>query len=258
MALAAWWVFRDVEARSIDDRLAEITDVVVEAVQKDTGEFIAEDLQRVQPIDRQYSILAVRRSDGTPAAVRATVDVEALPPLPDAGRSAVSEITSLTPEEAGRLVGHSIHTRMITTGFFVAGGALLYVDVARTTSIHTRTTSFVQELVLIGVVGALLASLAASWIIAGRAVVPLQRLAEAARVVHPENTRTRFELSSTEPEVERLQRELNEALERIEEGYRAQQEFISHVAHDLKTPIAVILPIHGARLTGDDDPPPPV
>jgi two-component system heavy metal sensor histidine kinase CusS len=38
-----------------------------------------------------------------------------------------------------------------------------------------------------------------------------------------------------------LQRELNEALERLEEGYRTMESFVGVVAHDLKTPVAIML-----------------
>jgi signal transduction histidine kinase len=38
-----------------------------------------------------------------------------------------------------------------------------------------------------------------------------------------------------------LQTELNDALGRLEEGYRVRQRFLTNVAHDLKTPISVML-----------------
>jgi signal transduction histidine kinase len=38
-----------------------------------------------------------------------------------------------------------------------------------------------------------------------------------------------------------VRKELNDALERLDQGYRERQQFLSNVAHDLKTPISVML-----------------
>jgi two-component system OmpR family sensor kinase len=48
-------------------------------------------------------------------------------------------------------------------------------------------------------------------------------------------------VDTTDDEIARLQEELNSALERLEAGFRAQDEFISNVSHELRTPIAVLL-----------------
>lgn len=80
-----------------------------------------------------------------------------------------------------------------------------------------------------------------AWFLAGRAVAPIQRMARAARAVRPEAITTRLDVDPRNAELVSLQRELNAALARLEEGYRQQSMFISNVSHELKTPIAVLL-----------------
>lgn len=94
---------------------------------------------------------------------------------------------------------------------------------------------------LIGIPIGVIAAAAMAWIMAGRLVRPIQRMATAARAVSPTNLRGRIELDPTDSEIARLQQEWNAALERVERGYRAQGMFLSNVSHELKTPIAVLL-----------------
>jgi signal transduction histidine kinase len=92
-----------------------------------------------------------------------------------------------------------------------------------------------------GIPVALLAALVTSWFIAGRAVAPIQRLSDAARSVSPTSLGERISVETTDHEISKLQTELNSALSRLEAGYRAQEQFISNVSHELKTPLAVLL-----------------
>lgn len=94
---------------------------------------------------------------------------------------------------------------------------------------------------LIGIPIGVIAAAAMAWIMAGRLVRPIQRMATAARAVSPTNLRGRIDVDPTDSEIARLQQEWNAALERVERGYRAQGMFLSNVSHELKTPIAVLL-----------------
>jgi signal transduction histidine kinase len=89
--------------------------------------------------------------------------------------------------------------------------------------------------------GGFLAAGLAGWLLAGRVVSPVERLSEEVKQVSPKTIDTRIEVGGADDEIARLRQELNNALERLERGYAAQGRFIANVAHDLKTPIAVML-----------------
>src|ERR1700739_2460099 len=51
---------------------------------------------------------------------------------------------------------------------------------------------------------------------------------------------TRLSEAAMPRELRPLIRAFNEALDRLQQGYRVQQEFLASAAHELKTPLALI------------------
>ncbi len=71
-------------------------------------------------------------------------------------------------------------------------------------------------------------------------LLPLWRASEAASRIAPRNLETRLSEVSMPREMQPLIRAFNEALDRLQQGYRVQQEFLAAAAHELKTPLALI------------------
>ncbi len=146
-----------------------------------------------------------------------------------------AKIEALQEREAERLTGRSDKLRLITIPYRERGGYPLYIQViARTADLGVFSELFSIYLP-IGLIGAAFAA----WLIAGRAVKPILQLSEAAAQVSP--TGGSIDLQHSEEEITRLNGSLNKAIGRMEAGYRAQEQFISNVSHELKTPISVIL-----------------
>ncbi len=75
---------------------------------------------------------------------------------------------------------------------------------------------------------------------ARRTVRPLQRASEAAAAIQPGNLTQRLDARGLPSEVVPLVDAFNGALERLEKGYRVQQEFLAAAAHELKTPLSLM------------------
>lgn len=237
-----WLLYRDVSERAIYQRLIGLAEGVAMNMSEPGLDLSPGSLHRYQPMDRQHSILAVRDEAGKVIVSRWGVDTGALPAISAVSPSPDEPVLySFEGETAKRLLGREISSLMITYRFTRPDGTLLYLDMARTTDMREQEQELFFNVFLLGAAGALLAAVVAAWMIAGRAVDPMRQFAEAAREVDPEHLETRLSVASTDHEVERMQTELNNALARLEEGYRSQERFISHAAHDLKTPIAVML-----------------
>ncbi|MFJ3046317.1 sensor histidine kinase [Herbaspirillum chlorophenolicum] len=69
---------------------------------------------------------------------------------------------------------------------------------------------------------------------------PLRRAAAAAADIQPNNLSTRLSLDGVPRELTPLFGAFNLALNRVEEGYRRQREFLATAAHELKTPLALM------------------
>lgn len=226
------------QARVLDEAIVSMARGVGGLLVDIEGDFSDLDLGPYQPTDREFILLAVRDGSGRVVASDLRVDTSALPSLPT---SELESVVRIVPAEtAQRLIGRSMETRVVTFRVVSHESGVHYIDLARAPEFRLRQNQiFSDVLVVAGLVG-LLSSAVAAWFLIGRATTPLERLAETAQQVGLEGE-TRFNTGTGGREVERLQNALNEALERLEEGYRVRQRFLANVAHDLKTPISVML-----------------
>ena len=73
-----------------------------------------------------------------------------------------------------------------------------------------------------------------------RVLRPLREASAAASRIDPRNIEMRLSAESMPREMRPLIEAFNEALGRLETGYRVQQEFLASAAHELKTPLALM------------------
>lgn len=69
---------------------------------------------------------------------------------------------------------------------------------------------------------------------------PLRDLSRSAAAISPRSLDARLDTQAVPVEIAPLVDSFNHVLERLERGYRLQQEFLGHAAHELKTPLALI------------------
>jgi two-component system sensor histidine kinase QseC len=72
------------------------------------------------------------------------------------------------------------------------------------------------------------------------ALKPLRDISEAAAAISPRSLHARLQTEAMPAEISPLIDSFNRVLERLEHGYRLQQEFLANAAHELKTPLALI------------------
>ncbi|TLX62259.1 two-component sensor histidine kinase [Stutzerimonas nosocomialis] len=69
---------------------------------------------------------------------------------------------------------------------------------------------------------------------------PLREISNAAAGISPRSLHARLQTGTAPTEIVPLVDSFNKVLERLEHGYRVQQEFLATAAHELKTPLALI------------------
>lgn len=69
---------------------------------------------------------------------------------------------------------------------------------------------------------------------------PLRQVSESAAAISPRSLHARLSAKGMPLEISPLVDSFNRVLDRLEQGYRIQQEFLATAAHELKTPLALI------------------
>lgn len=72
------------------------------------------------------------------------------------------------------------------------------------------------------------------------ALKPVRRVSDAAAEISPRSLHARLPTQSVPSELAPLVDSFNRVLQRVEQGYRIQQEFLATAAHELKTPLALV------------------
>lgn len=88
--------------------------------------------------------------------------------------------------------------------------------------------------------GALLISAIGVYLLTGRAFRPITRMVEAAEKISALTLHQRLKVPAGRDEVSRLAEALNQMIERIEDAFKSQRQFVSDASHELRTPLTVV------------------
>lgn len=233
-------VRRESLTQSFEDRLARSAEVTANNLAINQPEWDDQRVAALLPADALFGLFAVRDPSGAVLAKTPGRRVEGLP-FGDPERGPLASTTRIPAERGLELIGRRVPVHLVTLPFATERESELYLQVAAAADDPERSFGPFLDLFRIGVPVGLIAALVASWLIGGRAVSPFRRFSEAARGVDPERLSQALDVGSADREVSRLQDDLNQALRRIEETYRAHYLFISHASHELRTPVSVLL-----------------
>ncbi|MFL9925414.1 HAMP domain-containing sensor histidine kinase [Herbaspirillum lusitanum] len=139
------------------------------------------------------------------------------------------------------LNGQDLH---VHTRGFAHGGQRFYVQAMRSERMqkvmldndsgHTKHTWIAAAVIAMAIFTLVVL------VILHRMLKPLRVAAEAAAAIKMDSLSTRLSTRDIPSELTPLFQAFNQALERVEHGFRVQQNFLASAAHELKTPLALI------------------
>jgi two-component system OmpR family sensor kinase len=157
----------------------------------------------------------------------------------------------LTPSEVERATEGSIlisdrevpsiegEARIIASPADSASGSFVVVAGASTQD-RSETLSSLLGTFLIGAPIALLLACGLGYLLAGRALMPVEAMRRRAREITLERSGERLPLPRADDEIHQLGATLNEMLERIEASLERERVFVADASHELRGPLAVL------------------
>lgn len=101
----------------------------------------------------------------------------------------------------------------------------------------TLRAMLLWSLASLGVVGLVAGGL--GWLLAGRALRPLQRITATARRVADRNLNERIALDGPDDEIKDLADTFDAMLERLDRSFDGQRRFVANASHELRTPLTI-------------------
>lgn len=108
------------------------------------------------------------------------------------------------------------------------------------TSLEERDEALAEldQLLAIGIPVALIVAALAGFLVAGRALRPLEAMRARADEIRTDDLAGRLPVPGPDDEVRRLADTLNAMLDRLEEGFERERGFAADASHELRTPLA--------------------
>lgn len=130
--------------------------------------------------------------------------------------------------------------RLSTSVISPAPGEMYVVQVGELLDrVDAMLTGFDTLLLWRIVVGLVFAAVAGRWL-AGRSLVPLTRLAAATRGIGISNLHDRVSVRGANDELDEVAAAFNQALARVEQSVGEMRQFSAALAHELRTPLAIL------------------
>jgi heavy metal sensor kinase len=233
--VAAWL------AGSVDDSLRLSATQVIETIDVERGRIdlsespVVQDSGLADELRARGVSIQVMAPDG--AVIRSVGPYRGLPLEPAAlasvlrGQAAL--VTRPDPAGTGRI-------RVYTQAMFDRDAPIGIIQISESLR---ETGDALNELMTALLVASPILVLAAGlggYLLAGRALAPIDQITTTANRISAEDLGGRLNLPQTRDEVGRLAATFDRMLGRLEEGFRRERQFTSDAAHQLRTPLAAM------------------
>jgi two-component system heavy metal sensor histidine kinase CusS len=122
-----------------------------------------------------------------------------------------------------------------------ASGEVVEIIAAHVMTQEARVLSAYLVRVWITVVSAVLITALLAWWVSSRGLAPLRKMADKAAEITPNTLSARLDVENTPTELQSLAMSFNAMLDRLSTGYERLLQFSADLAHEVRTPIGVLI-----------------
>jgi len=140
-------------------------------------------------------------------------------------------------------IRHSLTSQRIgVTAFQFGDITILQPDQAQLVqrAVNQRALEALQLYSIWALLALFVASLVIGWLVSGRLLRPIARIADTVREIQANDLSRRIRLGGPDDELRRLADTFDEMLDRLDEAFEGQRQFIHEASHELRNPLAVI------------------
>jgi heavy metal sensor kinase len=184
-----------------------------------------------------------------------SLDIELLYETPEARRNPVPDSEKLAATADDRIVTApgTVPPFRVMSGGARIGGRPVVVQVARSEGSIIYDLRQLLYILLLGLPIAVAAAGLGGYLMARRALAPIDRMAERARMIHAERLNDRLPVDNPHDELGRLATVFNETLTRLESSFDQMRRFTADASHELRTPLTAIRSVGEVGLRGRRD-----
>ena len=133
------------------------------------------------------------------------------------------------------------------------GGRPVLVQVARSEGPIAQNLNQLIYILFLGLPGAVAISGLGGYLLARRALAPIERMSERARSINAERLNDRLPVDNPDDELGRLATVFNDTLTRLESSFEQMRRFTADASHELRTPLTAIRSVGEVGLRGRRD-----
>ncbi len=119
-------------------------------------------------------------------------------------------------------------------------GQIAYLQSGVQAGLIDESVDGLRNLLLLMVPIVLILCVGGGYLLAGRALRPIESVSADLEAIGPTNLSSRLKVPPVDDEVARLTAEINSLLDRLERASATERRFASDAAHELRTPLAVL------------------
>jgi heavy metal sensor kinase len=174
---------------------------------------------------------------------------------PEARRNPVPESGKLAARADERIVTvpGTMPPYRLMSGAARIGGKPVIVQVGRSEGSIVQDLHQLLYILLLGLPIAVAAAGVGGYLLARRALAPVDRMAERARSINAERLNDRLPVDNPNDELGRLASVFNETLMRLESSFDQMRRFTADASHELRTPLTAIRSVGEVGLRGRRD-----